>query len=158
MQGVQLGFTKLSHCILGVLDQSGAMRPRSLVEVVTIFTRTDAEGNWIPQKIEVNSWVTLTPGSVGGHAKDAKKHGGSGMVGSYKVKVLEFKISVHGSVSMVKVQHAYMWRQLDLNPEVPYEMSAACNCKSSCLPIPSFILWLTQSLTLSLTKHAFNPP
>jgi tagatose-1,6-bisphosphate aldolase len=76
----------------------------------------------------VNSWVTLTLGIVGGHTKDAKN-----MNGSYQVKVLKFKVPVQRSVSTVKVQHIYMWRQLDLNLEVPYVvMNAACNCKLLC--------------------------
>jgi len=51
------------------------------VVAVTIFTYTDVKGNCILLKIEVNSWMTLMLESVGGHAKDAKIHGGLGMDG-----------------------------------------------------------------------------
>lgn len=105
------------------------MRPRSSVDGVLLFNSTDREGNWIPMKVEVNSWISLMPGRNGGHAKDAARHGGCSIGGSYKAKVLKFKTSAgSGIVSSVLVQHAYMRRQLDLDPSIPTQ-NAACNCK-----------------------------
>jgi len=91
---------------------------------------TNSDGNWVPMKVEVNSWVTLMPGWNGGHAKDARKYGGYNMDGSYKAKVLEFRVKAT-SVASVHVQHAYMWRQLDLHPDIPVSITAACNCMLS---------------------------
>ena len=108
------------------------MRPRSSVQSVLLFNLTNNDGSWIPTKVEVDSWVTLTAGRNGGHAKDSKKHGGNGsMDGSYKARVLKFKFSPGlNTVSQVLVQHAYMWRQLDLDPTIPMTIPAACNCKT----------------------------
>lgn len=81
-----------------------------------------------PLKLEINSWITLMPGTRGGHARDVLKHGGSSIRGSYKAKVLKFQIQ-SGHVSSVLVEHAYMRRQLDLDPTVPLTLPNACNCK-----------------------------
>ena len=84
----------------------------------------------MPLKVEVNSWISLYPSSRGGHARDAMKHGGSSITGSYKAKVLKFCFNRAGIVSGVLVQHAYMHRQLCLDPLVPSMLQpAACNCK-----------------------------
>ena len=107
------------------------MRPRSSLQSVLLYNSTDSDGSWIPTKVEINSWVTLLVGRNGRHAKDSKKHGGSSsMDGSYKAKVVKFRLSDRSdTVSEVLVQHAYMWRQLDLNPTVPMEVPIACNCR-----------------------------
>lgn len=81
-----------------------------------------------PLKLEINSWITLMPGTRGGHARDALKHGGSSIRGSYKARVLKFQIR-SGCVSLVLVEHAYMRRELDLDPIVPLTLPNACNCK-----------------------------
>lgn len=108
------------------------MRPRSSVQSVLLFNSTNSDGSWIPTKVEVYSWVTVTAGRNGGHAKDSERHGGnSSMDRSYKARVLNFRFSPGlNTVSQVLVQHAYMWRQLDLNPTVLVTIPAACNCKT----------------------------
>jgi len=53
----------------------------------------DNEGNYIPMRVEINSWVNLMLGKIGGHTKDATKHGGVAIGGSYKAKVLGFRVS-----------------------------------------------------------------
>ena len=59
--------------------------------------------------------------------KDAAKHGGASVAGSYKAKVIDFRMSPGmKSIAAVQVQHAYMRRQLDLDPTA----NAACNCRS----------------------------
>jgi hypothetical protein len=104
------------------------MRPRSSVQGVLLFNSMDDDGNWIPTKIERGSWVSLMPGKRGEWLKDASKHGGSNVSSSYKAKVIKFR-TTESSVSFVLVQHAYMWRQLDLDPSVVISQTAACNCK-----------------------------
>jgi len=105
------------------------MRPRSSVQAVLLNNFVDNEGNYVPMRVEINSWVNLMPGKIGGHAKDAAKHGGAAIEGSYKAKVLGFRVSSGmRMVSAVQVQHAYMRRQLDINPKTPVQ-DAACNCK-----------------------------
>ena len=89
----------------------------------------ESEGNLVPLKVEVNSWISLFPGNRGGHARDAMRHGGSSIARSYKAKVLKFRFSRAGIVFGVFVQHAYMHRQLCLDTLVPLLQLAACNCK-----------------------------
>lgn len=107
------------------------MRPRTSVQSVLLYNSTNSDGSWVPTKVEINSWVTLTAGRNGGHAKDSKKHGGSSsMDRSYKARVVKFRLSVgSNTVSKVLVQHAYMWRQLDLDPAIPMTIPVACNCR-----------------------------
>lgn len=101
------------------------MRPRSSVEGVILYNSKEHE-NWVPLKVEVNSWVSLRAGRNGGHGKEAAKHGGvESIQGCFKAKVLKFWVAV-GAISSVQVQHAYMWRQLDLDPDDQIS-SAACN-------------------------------
>lgn len=123
------------------------MRPRNTIQAVKVHNEPDNDGNWVPLRLEVGSWVSLQPGKIGGHASDAKKHGGTSIRGSYKAKVLEFRVSHGGkSISVVRVQHAYMWRQLYLLPAlpnhdakflnckflIPYQLANMCNCFISC--------------------------
>lgn len=106
------------------------MRPRNTIQAVLVHNEPDNDGNWVPLRLEVGSWVSLQPGKIGGHASDAKKHGGTSIRGSYKAKVLEFRVSPAGkSISAVRVQHAYMRRQLDLLPAVPNQDAKFLNCK-----------------------------
>jgi len=107
------------------------MRPRSSLQSVLLYNSIDSDGSWIPTKVEINSWVTLVAGRNSGHTKDSKKYSSSSsMDGSYKAKVVNFKLSdKSNTVSEVLVQHAYMWRQLDLNLAVLMEILVACSCK-----------------------------
>jgi hypothetical protein len=85
-----------------------AMRSRSAVQSVILYNNRDAKNEWIPTKVEVNSWIVLMPGKVRGHAKDSKKHGGDSMDGCYKAKVLQFQLNDGSNVVLaVRVQHAY---------------------------------------------------
>jgi len=78
------------------------MRPRSFVQSVVLNHLQDKDGEYIPTKIEVNSWVALEPEKRGGHAREAKKHG------DYKAKVLKFKVYPDSStIQAILVQHAY---------------------------------------------------
>jgi hypothetical protein len=106
------------------------MNPDSKVQGVILFIEQD-EGNWVPLKVEVNSWVCLNPGNRGGHARDAMRHGGTNIIGSYKARVVRFRLNRSGGVASVLVNHAYMYRQLCLDPTILNVQTTAINCKSS---------------------------
>ena len=65
------------------------MRPRGLVQSVFLLNTTENNGNWIPMKININSWIILMPRKTGGHTEDVLKHDGTSSVGAYKAKVVE---------------------------------------------------------------------
>ena len=89
------------------------MRSRSRIQAVLLDLIGEEEGGCVPTRIEVNSWVSLMPGKRGGHAKDARKHGGSNVEGSYKARILQFRLNACSTVvEEIRVQHAYMHRQL----------------------------------------------
>jgi len=115
--------------------------PRSRVQAVTLFNQIDEDGAYIPQRYDVNSWVSLRPERRGEHAKDAVKYGGDSVQGSYKAQIKEFQLSPGSTaVSSVRVQHAYMFRQLELDPTVQFTMSSGSNCK--CINSYSLIFFL----------------
>jgi hypothetical protein len=100
-------------------------RPRSSIDSVILYTTQDDSGNYIPTRYLVNSWVELNPGTRGKHAKDAAKRG----QGTYKAQILQFRLSPGSTtVKKVLVQHAYMFRQLQLQPRADF-LGGACNCK-----------------------------
>jgi hypothetical protein len=112
-----------------------AMRPRNQVQSVLLYTQTTDEGDYIPRRIEINSWVALQPGKRGGHAHESKKYGSNSIIGAYKAQVLKFRVAPGStSISEIKVQHAYMHRQLRLDPNAPV-LESACNCKSYTLTV-----------------------
>lgn len=81
-----------------------------------------------PLKLKVNFWVALMAGARGGHAKEAMKHGGSNIRGSYKARILKFRVQTE-KVSSVLVMHAYMRRTLDLDPAIELRQLNGSNCK-----------------------------
>lgn len=90
------------------------MSPPCAIDAILSFNSKTANGDWIPTRVCVGSWVMLQPGKQGGHAKDASKHKTER---GYKVHIVKFKVAKGSSVvSSVYVQHAYMHRQLDLEP------------------------------------------
>lgn len=107
------------------------MSSRSRVQAVMLDIRND-EGDCTPTKVEVNSWISLMHGKRGGHVKDARKHGGSSVHGSYKAQVLGFCFIVKFTIVIeIRVRHAYMQLQLlDLRNE-PRVISGGANCKCS---------------------------
>lgn len=64
------------------------------VEYVLTYNFVNENGEYIPTKLSVNSWVKLQPGKRGGHAIDAKKHSAEG---GYKARI--FEISVEGRIT-----------------------------------------------------------
>ena len=57
------------------------MRPCNSIQAIILSNSIDDEGEYIPLRVEKNSWVSLMPGKIGGHAKDATNHGGAGIAG-----------------------------------------------------------------------------
>lgn len=105
------------------------MRPRSVVQALTLYNDVNEGGEPIPRRFDVNSWVTLQPEKRGGHSKDARKHGGNNIHGAYKARILKF-VFAEGKCSEVVVQHAYQYRQLHLDPNLPSPVLASgVNCK-----------------------------
>ena len=81
------------------------------VEYVLTYNFVNENGEYIPTKLSVNSWVKLQPGKRGGHAIDAKKHSAEG---GYKARILKFRWK-EGSPATVEVlvQHVYMRKQFN---------------------------------------------
>lgn len=125
----------------------------SNIQSVVLYHLTNEDGDNIPLRVEVNSWITLQPGERGGHAKDAKRHGGPSISGAYKAKILGFKAGRGASsVSRIEVQHAYMFRQLVLNPRAPV-LEGACNCKHLFI----FIVYIQTLQTLIALEKLYKP-
>lgn len=71
----------------------------------------------MPLRLEANSWVTIQLSEKGGHAQDARRHSGTSLTWVYKARVLKFKAGRGSSNAyQILVQHAYMHRQLQLDP------------------------------------------
>jgi len=106
------------------------MCSQSHLQAVMLDLVSDKEGGCTPTRIELNSWVSLMPGKRGGHAKDARKHGGSSIEGSYKARVSEFRMNANSTVvEQIQVQHAYMHQQmLDLRQDCQENIGEA-NCE-----------------------------
>ena len=128
------------------------MRPlRSRVQAVTLYNQVDEDGAYIPQRYDVNSWISLRLERRGEHGRDAVKHGGDSVQGSYKAQIKEFCLSPGSTtISSVRVQHAYMFRQLELDPTVQYSMSSGSNCKS----IPTLIHQFLACLILQNSNNS----
>jgi len=54
----------------------------------------DQEGTYVLLKVEIDNWVSLKRKKIGGHTKDVAKHSGMEIHGSYKAKVVDFKMSL----------------------------------------------------------------
>ena len=84
------------------------MRPWSHVQSIVLYNEIDKDGNYIPLKIELNSWIAL-------HSDEPV---GTSINGAYKAWVCEFEVK-DGVVTRIKVQHAYMRRELKMHPTRP---------------------------------------
>ncbi|KAG0573080.1 hypothetical protein KC19_VG147200 [Ceratodon purpureus] len=100
-------------------------RPPSSIQSVILFTSKDDSDHWIPTKYEVGSWISLHPGERVLHAQESKRYGGTSLSGAYKARIVEFRVEGL-RVSQVRVQHAYMYRQLKLDPAAN-QIHGACN-------------------------------
>lgn len=110
------------------------------VESVLIYNFVNENGEYVPTKLSVNSWVKLQPGKHGGHAIDAKKHSAEG---GYKARILKFRWKEGSTTNAeVLVQHVYMRRQLNLRPTVQH---GGCNCKSF---VPFYFMRISELATV----------
>lgn len=85
------------------------MRSRSSIQAVSFENWTYKNRAYVPLKVEIKSWVFLKLEKTRRHAKDAAKHGGTGISGPYKARVLAFKMSPgERAVAAVQIEHAYI--------------------------------------------------
>jgi hypothetical protein len=114
-----------------------ARRPSDEIASVFVHNDKDTSGKWIPMKLEVGSWVTLQHERTGVWGRDAQRHGGDTFGGAYKGQILKFRFTMtYASDSLrapkmeleaVKVRHAYMRRQLELEPTEHLREPRHCN-------------------------------
>jgi hypothetical protein len=109
-------------------------RPKSKIIGVVLHNDQDTAGRWIPMKLEVGSWITLQSKRDGAWAH---RNGAYRFWGAYKGQILEFRMKCkNGSANLgqslivdkVKVRHAYMHKQLQLDP-LEIEEPRHCNCE-----------------------------
>ena len=97
-----------------------ARRPNSQVQSVMLHNNQDGEGNWIPMRLDCDSWVMLQPTSEGPWGREARRHGGDNFRGAFKAQIIDFSWTpgVRGEINLDKVlvRHAYQPRHLRLDP------------------------------------------
>jgi hypothetical protein len=81
----------------------------SAIKAVSLERVLDG-GKTVSLRIEIDSWVLLRAGKIGGLAMDAARHGGLGSIdGCYKGRIVQFRLRCGGNaVAAVLVQHAYI--------------------------------------------------
>jgi hypothetical protein len=111
--------------------------PKSEITRVVLHNDQDTTGRWISMKLEVELWITLQPGRDGAWAIGTHRNGANTFRIAYKGQILELHMKCeNGSagrgkssiVDKVKVRHAYVRRQLQLDP-LEIEEPRHCNCK-----------------------------
>ena len=133
-------------------------RPRSEVVAVTLHNTHNNQGEWIPTRYERWSWVRLNHGRNGTWAREARRHGGESMRGSYKAQIMDFRFKFDGrrpvsnkpEVEAVLVRHAYHRHQVLLDPEIHHDR-VPCNCESR----RRFVSTFDEFLSISC-KFAFH--
>lgn len=112
-------------------------RPRGKIQSIILHNTHNAEGEWIPTKFDLGSWVTLNPGTSGIWAKDAKLYGGPTVRGAYKGQIIDWRFKVanvgrdvtsNPRVESILVRWGYAPRQTRLDPDVVVQRPK-CNCK-----------------------------
>ena len=112
-------------------------RPRGKIQSIILHNTHNAEGEWIPTKFDLGSWVTLNPGTSGIWAKDAKLHGGPTVRGAYKGQIIDWRFKVanvgrdvtsNPRVESILLKWGYAPRQTRLDPDVVVQRPK-CNCK-----------------------------
>ncbi|CAM6094132.1 unnamed protein product [Calypogeia fissa] len=90
-----------------------AKRPRSEVQSVLIHVKGDSEDVWVPKRIEVDSWITLSAPKRGPWAKH----------GNFIAQVKKFKFTPNSIVlTSVLVTHAYYQRQLQVESTTRHQV------------------------------------
>ena len=64
--------------------------PISIVQSVILHNDKDLEGNWIPMRVDIDSWMMLQASTQGRWRKEAKNLGGDEFKGSFKAQVKGF--------------------------------------------------------------------
>ena len=112
-------------------------RPRGKIQSIILHNTHNAEGEWIPTKFDLGSWMTLNPGTSGIWAKDAKLHGGPTVRGAYKGQIIDWRFKVanvgrdvtsNPRVESILLKWGYAPRQTRLDPDVVVQRPK-CNCK-----------------------------
>eukprot|EP00249_Psilotum_nudum_P003441 c16831_g1_i1 orf=25-393(+) len=94
-------------------------RPRNFIESCVLHNIKDNDGDWIPTKFSLYSWVTMQPSMRGPHC--VRKKGSGCLDNHWKGRILELCISEKGmGVSKVKIQHVYTYKELSLDPNIQY--------------------------------------
>ena len=117
-------------------------QPRAQMCAVTLHSTHNVEGEWIPMRYERLSWVRFNPGRVGSWAREARRHGGDNMRGSFKAQIVDFRFKVDKrrvvtnkpELQSVLVRHAYERHQVSLDPEERHNR-VPCNYKISTFAI-----------------------
>ena len=88
-----------------------ARRPKSIVQRVILHNNQDVHGNWIPMRLDRDSWVLLQPKSEGPWGREARRHGGDNFRRAFKAQIVDFSWTpgVRGASNLDKVlvRHAY---------------------------------------------------
>lgn len=59
-------------------------RPRGKIQSIVVHNTHNVDGQWIPTKFDIGSWVMLNLGIFRVWARDARLHGGPTLRGGYK--------------------------------------------------------------------------
>lgn len=117
-----------------LIAAASMVKPREEVHSVVLYNNVDADGKYVPLRVEIGSWVTLRATERGPWARDAQIHGLDSFAGAWKAQILEFCFKVvmrHQKevlqLDAIKVRHAYQRRQLQLDPTTSAKEPRACN-------------------------------
>lgn len=126
-----------SYCVdvvSGVSRMLRSRKPRAEVCAVVVFNDQDVDGRWIPMRLEIDSWVTLRAAARGHWGRDARAHGEESAAGAWKAQIKQFRWSVQDAASTrtpkleaVLVRHAYLRRQIQLDPDVAHNEPHCAN-------------------------------
>ena len=102
-------------------------RPKTKIQSIVLHNTHNADGQWIPTKFDIGSWVTLNPGTSGVWARDAKLHGGPTLRGAYKGQIIDWEFSLptvghevtnNPRAESILIRWAYSPWQTFLDPDV----------------------------------------
>lgn len=135
-------------------------RPVLEIAAVTLHSKHNDQGEWIPTRYERLSWVRLNPGRIGTWAREARRRGGDSMRGSYKAQIVDFMVKVDGrklvtnkpALESVLVRHAYHRHQVLLDPEICHDR-VPCNCESAFCTVIGFEIVSNCCFPLKCTNY-----
>jgi hypothetical protein len=112
-------------------------RSKNKITGVVLHNDQDIVGRCISMKLEMRSRITLQPSRDGTWTIDTHRNGNNTFWRAYKGQILEFRMKCknesadHGQSSIVdkvKVWHAYMYKELQLDL-LEIEEPHHCNCE-----------------------------